>query len=46
MSVGLIEGKGMGRDAYEIALFVFLLAGIGIYKGLSFVRAWMLSWEI
>ena len=45
MSTGLIEGKGMGRDAYKIALFVLLLAGIGVYKGLSFVRAWMLSWE-
>lgn len=46
MSTGLIEGKGMGRDAYKIALFVLLLAGIGVYKGLSFVRAWMLSWEL
>ena len=46
MAAGLIEGKGMGRDAYKIALFVLLLAGIGVYKGLSFVRAWMLSWEL
>ena len=45
MAAGLIEGKGMGRDAYKIALFVLLLMGIGVYKGLSFVRAWMLSWE-
>lgn len=46
MAAGLIEGKGMGRDAYKIALFVLLLAGIGVYKGLSSVRAWMLSWEL
>lgn len=46
MSAGLIEGKGMGRDAYKVALFVLLLMGIGVYKGLSFVRAWMLSWEL
>ena len=46
MAAGLIEGKGMGRDAYKIALFVLLLAGIGVYKGLSFVRAWMLFWEL
>ena len=46
MSTGLIEGKGMGGDAYKLALFVLLLAGIGVYKGLSFVRAWMLSWEL
>ena len=46
MAAGLIEGKGMGRDAYKIALFVLLLMGIGVYKGLSFVRDWMLSWEL
>ena len=46
MSVGLIEGKGMGQDAYKIALFVLLLAGIDVYKGLSFVRILVLSWEI
>lgn len=46
MAAGLIEGKGMGRDAYKIALFVLLLMGIGVDKGLSFVRAWMLSWEL
>ena len=46
MAAGLIEGKGMGRDTYKIALFVLLLAGIGVYKGLSSVRAWMLSWEL
>lgn len=46
MAAELIEGKGMGRDAYKIALFVLLLAGIGVYKGLSSVRAWMLSWEL
>ena len=46
MAAGLIEWKGIGRDAYKIALFVLLLMVIGVYKGLSFVRAWMLSWEL
>ena len=46
MAAGLIEGKGMGQDAYKIALFVLLLAGIDVYKGLSFVRILVLSWEI
>lgn len=36
----------MSRDAYKMALFILLLAGINVYKGLSFVRTLVLSWEI
>lgn len=45
-SIGVLHGKEAGKEAYAFVLFLLLLAGYGVYKGLEHLRLWILAWPL
>ena len=45
-SIGVLHGKKAGKEAYAFVLFLLLLAGYGVYKGLEHLRLWILAWPL
>ena len=45
-SIGVLHGKKAGKEAYAFVLFLLLLAGYGVFKGLEHLRLWILAWPL
>ena len=45
-SIGVLHGREAGKDAYAFVLFLLILAGYGVYKGLEKLRLWILAWPL
>ena len=45
-SIGVLHGKEAGKDAYAFVFFLLILAGYGVYKGLEYLRLWILAWPL
>lgn len=45
-SIGFLNGKQAGRDAYAFVFFLLLLSGYAVYKGLEQLKLWVLAWPL
>lgn len=45
-SIGVLQGKKAGKDAYALVSVLLLLGAYAVYKGLVKFKIWVLSWPI
>ncbi len=45
-SIGFLHGKQAGKEAYAFVIFLLLLGGYAVYKGLEQLKLWVLTWPL
>lgn len=45
-SIGVLNGKKAGSDAYALVFFLLILAGYAVYKRLVKLKLWIISWPL
>ena len=45
-SIGILSTKQQGRDAYVLVFFLLIVGGFGIFKLLTIIRSWIISWPL
>ena len=45
-SLGLLDGKQVGKEAYAAVFILLILFGYGVYCGIKQLQQWVYSWSL
>lgn len=45
-SIGLINSKGAGKEAYVFVFIILLILGYCVYSGIVAIQNWVVSWPL